>query len=79
MKSIPVAIAVLLNPEGKVLLTQRHDPQNLSVHLKWQLPGGGIEKNESAIDACIRETLEEIGLNVAIMPQEPGILTHKYK
>ncbi len=30
----------------------------------YKFPGGGIEKNESEIDALIRETKEEVGLEV---------------
>lgn len=30
----------------------------------YKFPGGGIEKDESLIDALIRETLEETGLNI---------------
>lgn len=30
----------------------------------WGIPKGGIEKGESALDAAIRETREELGVNV---------------
>lgn len=30
----------------------------------WTYPGGVVDKDESPYDACIRETLEEVGLKV---------------
>ena len=30
----------------------------------WGIPKGGIEEGESTIDAAIRETREELGINV---------------
>ena len=44
------------------LLTKR--TENVEHHKgQVSLPGGAIEKNESAIDASLRETYEEIGIN----------------
>lgn len=31
---------------------------------KWDLPGGGIKKGESAIDCALRETFEETGITL---------------
>ena len=31
---------------------------------KWQLPGGGIKKNETSLDATIREVEEEVNLTL---------------
>ena len=32
----------------------------------WSIPGGIVETNESPYNACLRETLEEIGINIKI-------------
>ncbi|WLD94779.1 NUDIX hydrolase [Alkalihalobacillus sp. AL-G] len=32
----------------------------------WNFPGGGVEKNESPEEACIREVKEETGYNIEI-------------
>jgi 8-oxo-dGTP pyrophosphatase MutT (NUDIX family) len=44
----------------KVLLTRREDNN------QWCLPSGGMEPGESAIEACVREVLEETGLSVVV-------------
>ena len=44
----------------KMLLTQRSD------NGRWCLPGGHMEPGESAEEACMREVLEETGLQVRI-------------
>ena len=44
----------------KVLLTRRAD------NGLWYLPGGGMDPGESAEETCVRETLEETGLQVRV-------------
>ena len=44
----------------KILLTRRAD------NGKWCLPGGRMEPGESASECCMREVLEETGLQVSI-------------
>lgn len=67
------ARAIVLNGQGQVLLVKH------TYHTHWYLPGGGVKKNESTIEAVIRELKEETGLVVA--PEEPqlfGIYHHTY-
>jgi ADP-ribose pyrophosphatase YjhB (NUDIX family) len=45
----------------KVLLTRRTD------NGRWCLPGGRTDAGESVIETCIRETLEETGLEVRVV------------
>ena len=78
MKQIDVAVAVIVDSKRNILLTQRHDPKNPLTHLKWQLPGGKIEKTETASSACYREVLEETGLTVKILSQNPSFILNKY-
>ncbi|MBL7021731.1 NUDIX domain-containing protein [Patescibacteria group bacterium] len=63
MKSNKVTIggfAIIPNKEGKVLLCHRDDL------MKWNLPGGRMEKGESPWDAVVREVKEETGLDVKV-------------
>ena len=58
-----VAVAVLVEKEGEVLLTRRiNDPERG----KWSLPAGFMDANETPELAAERECLEETGLQVAI-------------
>ena len=57
----PSAAAIIFDESReKVLLTQRSD------NGRWCLPGGGMDPGESASEACIRETMEETGLEVRV-------------
>jgi 8-oxo-dGTP pyrophosphatase MutT (NUDIX family) len=73
---VPVALAVIMNAEGKFLLTQRFTPESPEVHLKWQLVGGGIEFGETAEHSMQRECEEEIGQPVEVILPHPSIRTH---
>jgi ADP-ribose pyrophosphatase YjhB (NUDIX family) len=54
--------ATIFDPtRQKVLLTRRSD------NGRWCLPGGRTESGESLSETCVRETLEETGLEVRIV------------
>ncbi len=59
---ISVAIGVVFNHEGKILISLRppHKPQGGF----WEFPGGKIEADETAAQALKRELFEEIGITV---------------
>ena len=42
--------------DGKLLLERRRDSNT------WGLVGGGVKKTETALEAMVRETKEELGL-----------------
>ena len=52
--------ALLLNPDGKVLLLKRHHPVK---GIYWDIPGGRLQKGESQMETLLREIKEETGLN----------------
>ncbi len=64
MNSEPTGLRVSVNAyivqNDKILLQRRNDNGN------WNLPGGGVELNESLEIALHREVMEETGLTVAI-------------
>ncbi|NCU41265.1 MAG: nucleotide exchange factor GrpE [Candidatus Moranbacteria bacterium] len=55
---IPVAVGIILNKEGKILLAQGKKYKNAYI-----LPGGKIEKGESLEEALQREIFEETGIH----------------
>jgi 8-oxo-dGTP diphosphatase len=59
---VRVAAAVIVRPDGQVLLAQR--PPGKPYAGYWEFPGGKLEPGESARDALARELHEELGLNV---------------
>lgn len=52
--------AVIVATDGRVLLALRDRPPI------WNLPGGSVEAGETPWDAAVRETREEVGLDVAV-------------
>jgi 8-oxo-dGTP diphosphatase len=60
-------VAGILEREGRVLICQRRADQPHP--LKWEFPGGKIEKDETPQAALIRELREELGIE-ADPPEE---------
>jgi len=56
---------IILNNKSEILFVRRSSTAPW-MPLKWSLPGGTIEKNETSIDAAIRETFEEVDLTINI-------------
>jgi 8-oxo-dGTP diphosphatase len=57
------ALAVVLQKRSILMIERGVEP-----HLGyWSLPGGVIDEGESAEEAAVRETLEETGLEVAVV------------
>lgn len=61
MKNHSVIAVVFTKNRQEVLLIKRRDVP------VWVLPGGGIEKDETALGAIIREVKEESGFEVKIV------------
>jgi len=64
---------VLLNNQNKIFVGKRIDnPKNF-----WQMPQGGVEKNENFLDAAKRELEEETGVkSVKIIKELEGWLNY---
>jgi len=57
---VPSVNVVVTNGDGEVLLIRRSDNQN------WAVPGGAIDLGESMVQAAVRETKEETGVDCSI-------------
>lgn len=75
MKPLQVAVGVVKNPDGKILISRRH----AALHQGglWEFPGGKIEPSETAEFALARELNEE--LNIMVTAASPLItVNHQY-
>ena len=62
---------VVLNKQNQVFLAKRIDnPKNF-----WQMPQGGVDKNENFYDAAIRELKEETSIKTISLIKEIDDLT----
>jgi 8-oxo-dGTP diphosphatase len=61
VKTVLVSAVALVDPDGRVLLTQR--PEGKSMAGLWEFPGGKIEPGETPEAALIRELQEELGID----------------
>ncbi|MEN2746664.1 RNA pyrophosphohydrolase [Sphingomonas sp. T9W2] len=67
----PCAGVMLMNRDGQVFVGQRLD----STLEAWQMPQGGIDEGEEAIEAAVRELREETGVmpdKVRLIAEAPG-------
>ena len=65
---------VLLNKENKVFVAKRLDnPKNF-----WQMPQGGVDKNEDFLTAALRELKEETSIeSVELIKEIDGTTTYE--
>ena len=76
-KPIDVAVGVLIDPQGKFLLTSR--PQGKVYAGYWEFPGGKLETGESVETALRRELIEEIGIEVeAVQPWKTKVVDYEH-
>lgn len=61
MKLVLVSAVVLVDRDGRVLVTQR--PEGKAMAGLWEFPGGKVEPGEIPEAALIRELQEELGID----------------
>lgn len=74
MQTISVSCAIIIHA-NKVLAVQRSS--TMSHPLKWEFPGGKIERGELPYSALERELMEELSLKVKYLHTLP-LVTHTY-
>lgn len=73
-KLLRVSCGIILK-DSKVLCAQRSE--NMSHALKWEFPGGKVERNELPEATLHRELKEELNINVNII-DKLGKFLHRY-
>lgn len=64
------ARVIVYDPSHRVLLLKTHFDPEVQLPARWITPGGGIDEDETALEAAIRELREETGLQ--IRPEDLG-------
>jgi 8-oxo-dGTP diphosphatase len=72
---VEVAVGVLMNASGAVLLGQR--PEGKPYAGYWEFPGGKVESGETLFAALFRELQEEIDVRID-QAEEFMVLEHDY-
>lgn len=62
MPRVHVAVGVIVNRRGEILISQRHADSHQGG--LWEFPGGKVEPGESVVEALQRELQEELGIEV---------------
>jgi 8-oxo-dGTP diphosphatase len=68
-------VAALIVRDSKILICQRTEAQSLP--LKWEFPGGKVERDEDLKDALHRELDEELGID-AVIGRKVAAIQHTY-
>ena len=67
-------VAAIIKKNNKYLIVQRNRKKHLG--LKWEFPGGKVQKNETFEEALAREIKEELNIKVSLQDK---ITEEKYK
>lgn len=72
-----VAVGVLIQPDGRFLLTSRPDGKVYAGY--WEFPGGKLEAGEGVAQALERELHEELGIEaLAIQPWKSELVDYPH-
>jgi 8-oxo-dGTP diphosphatase len=61
--SIVLGAGTVVHRKGRMLVVKRAEAPNLGF---WAFPGGRVEQGETPMEAAVRETREEVGLEVKV-------------
>jgi 8-oxo-dGTP diphosphatase len=68
-------VAALIIRDNSILICQRTEDQ--AMPLKWEFPGGKVERDEDLRDALRRELDEELGID-AVIGRKIAAIQHTY-
>jgi len=68
-------VAAVIENNGRFLIAQR--PENSHMGMKWEFPGGKMEKGEDAAACLRREIREELDLEIEV-GEEIMVVEHQY-
>ena len=72
-KQITIAIALIRDDAGRILLQKRVDQLAAAADQKWEFPGGKVEHGEDPRETVKRECKEEIGCDIRLIGVLPSI------
>jgi 8-oxo-dGTP diphosphatase len=76
-KILQVVAIALVDPDGRVLLTER--PAGKSMAEQWEFPGGKLDPGETPEEALLRELREELALELSASCLAPlAFASHDY-
>ena len=75
MNKTKQVVAAIIIQEQKILICQRSEGQ--AMPLKWEFPGGKVERDEDLKDALHRELEEELGID-AVIGRKIAAIRHTY-
>ena len=64
VKHRQTARVLLYTPKNEILMLKTHFDPEVGLPPRWLIPGGGIDEGETALEAAVRELLEETGLKI---------------
>lgn len=64
MNAVRVVAAIIINTDGKILITRRKPEKSLGGY--WEFPGGKVDDYEKDEEALIRELVEELNVDIII-------------
>jgi ADP-ribose pyrophosphatase YjhB (NUDIX family) len=65
-----VSKVMVVNPQGQVLMGKVERGHFVG---HWTLPGGYMDHDEHPEDGCVRETFEEMGIEITLLDEKPVI------
>ena len=76
-RPVDVAVGVLIDPQGRFLLTSR--PVGKVYAGYWEFPGGKLEAGETVAQALKRELHEELGIEIgAVHPWQIELMDYPH-